>query len=219
MRAVVFVNGEVSDYAMLARWVQPGDYLVGADGGTRHILALGLKPDVVVGDLDSLPPATVEALAAQGVAIERHPVAKDQTDLELALDRALHDGAGEILLLGALGGRLDQTLANVLILAQRAWPATIRLAEGNQVAQLLRGGDRLVLPNTVGSTVSALAISPQVTGVTYHGLAYPLVNATLTLGSTRGVSNVISASPATITIATGFLLIVHTVEPGSAASI
>jgi thiamine pyrophosphokinase len=213
MRAVVFVNGNVTDYATLARWVKPGDYLVGADGGTRHMLALGLQPAVVVGDLDSLPPETVEALAAQGVVFERYSVAKDQTDLELAIDRAIGDGATEILMLGALGGRLDQTLANLLILAQREWPVPIRLAEENQVAQLMRDGEQLVLHDAIGSTVSALAISPQVTGVTYHGLAYPLVNATLTLGSTRGISNVIVTSPATISIATGLLLIVHTVEP------
>ena len=208
MRAVVFVNGEVRDYTALAAWLRPGDYLIGADGGTRHALALGLRPDAVVGDLDSLEPETVADLAAQGVQIERYPVAKDQTDLELAIEAGLKVGASEILLLGALGGRLDQTLANLLILAQRNWPVPLRLAEGDQLAQVLRSGECLTLHTAPGSTVSAIPLSTVVTGITYTGLEYPLVDATLAIGSTRGVSNVVATSPATVTIREGVLLVV-----------
>ena len=211
MRAVIFVNGLVTDYAALAAWLRPGDRLIGADGGTLHILALGKRPHTVVGDLDSLPPAIVADLIAQGVAVERHPVVKDQTDLELAIECALRDGASEILLLGALGGRLDQTLANLLILAQRNWPAPIRLAEGSQVAQVVRGGERLVLEDAVGSTFSVIPLSPEVTGITYSGMEYPLHNATLHMGSTRGVSNVVQSSPASVSIEGGMLLVVHTI--------
>jgi thiamine pyrophosphokinase len=212
MRAVVFVNGEVQDYTALAKWLRPGDHLIGADGGTRHMLALGLLPDAVVGDLDSLEPETVAKLIAQGVDIERYPVAKDQTDLELAIERGLRAGASEILLLGALGGRLDQTLANLLILAQRNWPVPLRLAEGNQLAQVLRSGETLTLHAAPGSTVSAIPLSAVVTGITYTGLEYPLEDATLTIGSTRGVSNVVASSPATITIDEGVLLVVCVIE-------
>jgi thiamine pyrophosphokinase len=209
MRAVVFVNGIVADYGALARRLRPDDYLIGADGGTRHILALGLTPQAVVGDLDSLDANTVAALERMAVEIDRFPVAKDQTDLELAIERGIAAGAGEILLLGALGGRLDQTLANLLILAQRLWPVPLRLAEGDEVAQVLRGGERIVLEVPVGSTVSAIPLSPLVTGITYTGLEYPLQDATLALGSTRGVSNVVAASPATVTIREGVLLVVY----------
>lgn len=212
MRAVVFVNGEVQDYTALARWLRPGDHLIGADGGTRHMLALGLMPDAVVGDLDSLEPETVAKLIAQGVDVERYPVAKDQTDLELAIERGLRAGASEILLLGALGGRLDQTLANLLILAQRNWPVPLRLAEGSQLAQVLRSGETLMLHAAPGSTVSAIPLSAVVTGITYTGLEYPLQDATLTIGSTRGVSNVVASSPATITIDEGVLLVVCVIE-------
>lgn len=212
MRAVVFVNGEVQDYTALARWLRPGDHLIGADGGTRHMLALGLMPDAVVGDLDSLEPETVAKLIAQGVDVERYPVAKDQTDLELAIERGLRAGASEILLLGALGGRLDQTLANLLILAQRNWPVPLRLAEGSQLAQVLRSGETLTLHAAPGSTVSAIPLSAIVTGITYTGLEYPLQDATLSMGSTRGVSNAVASSPATITIGEGVLLVVCVIE-------
>ena len=208
MRAVVFVNGVVDDYEALRRWLQPGDYLVCADGGTRHCLALGLTPDVVVGDLDSVDPPVLQQLAASGVRVERHPTDKDQTDLELAIEAALVAGADQVLLLGALGGRLDQTLANLLILAQRPWPVPIRLAEGRQIAQMLRSGQELTLDAPPGSTVSVLPLSAQVTGITYTGLKYALTGATLKLGSTRGISNLVVSSPVTIRIGTGLLLVV-----------
>jgi thiamine pyrophosphokinase len=213
MRAVVFVNGEVRDYATLARWLRPGDHLIGADGGTRHILALALTPDAVVGDLDSLEAESIAELIDRGVDIERYPTAKDQTDLELAIERGLRAGAEEILLLGALGGRLDQTIANLLILAQRNWPVPLRLAEGNQLAQVLRSGGRLTLHAAPGSTVSAIPLSATVTGITYSGLEYPLHDATLPIGSTRGVSNAVASLPATISIKEGVLLVVYVTEP------
>ena len=206
------MNGEVQDYSALARWLRPGDHLIGADGGTRHMLALGLMPDAVVGDLDSLEPETVAKLIAQGVDVERYPIAKDQTDLELAIERGLRAGASEILLLGAVGGRLDQTLANLLILAQRNWPVPLRLAEGSQLAQVLRSGETLMLHAAPGSTVSAIPLSAIVTGITYTGLEYPLQDATLSIGSTRGVSNFVASSPATITIDEGVLLVVCVIE-------
>jgi thiamine pyrophosphokinase len=205
---VIFVNGKVDDPRELERWLAPGDYLVGADGGTRHLLALGLHPHVVVGDLDSLDPATVADLQAASVEFERHRRDKDQTDLELAVQRALRAGADEILLLGALGGRLDQALANVLLLARGDWPAPIRLVQGDQVAQVLQGPGRLELTLPLGSTVSVVPISAEVVGITYEGLLYPLRGATLSLGSTRGVSNEVVGQPVTIAIDRGTLLVI-----------
>jgi thiamine pyrophosphokinase len=166
-----------------------------------------------VGDLDSLEPELVDQLVAAGTKVERHPVSKDATDLELAIERAIRDGAQEIMLVGALGGRLDQALANVLILAQREWPAAISLVEEDQVATLLRGGETLTLTAAVGATVSLLPLSAQVTGISYQGLLYPLTDATLMLGSTRGISNVVAEQPATVQIATGLALVVQTVAP------
>jgi thiamine pyrophosphokinase len=210
MRSVIFVNGEVTDYAPLRAWLRADDYLVCADGGLRHCLAVGRTPHAVVGDLDSAEPELIKQLATQGMVIERHPPAKDKTDLELAVEFALRKGADELLLLGALGGRLDQTVANLLLLAGSNWPVPIAIAEGEQLAQVLRSGERLVLTAPIGSTVSVLALSAEVTGITYTGLEYPLENFTLVLGSTRGVSNVIVHAPATIQIDDGLLLVVQT---------
>ncbi len=209
MRAVIFINGTINDYASVAQWLRADDYCVAADGGARHAVALGRRLDAVVGDMDSLELEVVEQLAQSGVQIERYPVAKAQTDLELAIEFALRQDVAEILLIGAVGDRLDQTLANLLILAQREWPVPLTLVEGNQIAQLVRPGAVVTLQAGVGDTVSALPLSDSVTGITYTGMRYPLLDATLHLGSTRGISNEVAIAPATVAIATGRLLMIQ----------
>jgi thiamine pyrophosphokinase len=210
MRATIFVNGVIPDLSTVQRWVREGDDLIAADGGARHAVAMGLRPRVVVGDLDSVEPELVKALAAQGVEFEKHPAAKNKTDLELAIERAIRDGAQEIFLVGALGGRLDQSLANVLLMAQQDWPATIHLVDANEIATVIHGGESMTLEATPGSTVSLLPLSAEVTGITYTGMLYPLDNATLALGSTRGVSNEVVSHPATVQIKTGIALVIQT---------
>ena len=212
MRAVVFVNGELADYDAAARWLHCDDYLVAADGGARHMEALGLSPHVIVGDLDSIDEDLLARFQEEGATVEKHPSAKDATDLELAIARAISDGATEILLIGALGGRLDQTLANLLVLAQQDRNVPLAVADGDQLARVLRGPQQLTLKGPTGGYVSALALSKEVTGVTYQGLEYPLVNATLRLGSTRGVSNTLASSPAQISIEEGILLVTQQIR-------
>ena len=209
MRAVVFVNGDIADYAALARWLHKDDYLIAADGGARHMEILGLSPAVIVGDLDSIDSALLLRMQEEGADVEQHPAAKDATDLELAIARAVRDGATEILLLGAVGGRLDQTIANLLILAQKNWAVPLTIAEGDQLARVLRGRQSVTLSGPTGGYVSAVALSEEVTGVTYRGLEYPLENATLRLGSTRGVSNTMLSSPAQVSIESGILLVIQ----------
>ena len=209
MRAVIFVNGVINDYSQLVRRLRPDDYLIAADGGARHCAALGLRPAVLVGDLDSIAPDLLADYERAGVVIERHPPRKDETDLDLAVRRAVADGATEILLLGALGGRLDQTLANFLLPARRDWPVPVLLADGRQIVRVLRGGESVTLYGAPGAIVSAVPLSAEVTGITYTGLEYPLTGATLHLGSTQGVSNRMNRESATIRIADGILLVVQ----------
>ncbi len=230
MRAIIFVNGTVADYATLDRSLQPDDYLIAADGGVHHCLAIGRTPHALIGDLDSVDPATVEKLAEQDVFVERHPAAKNATDLELALDHALalHNHSipfppsyapstpttvAAIILVGAMGGRVDQMLGNVLILAQRDWPLPVMLLDGHVQAQVVRPGLPVTLTATTGDTVSALPLSDTVTGITYSGMDYPLVDHTLQLGSTRGMSNKVASTPATVQIDSGRLLLVEELKP------
>lgn len=209
MRAVLFANGHLSDSISARCRLLPDDLILCADGGSHHALTLGLRPNLVVGDLDSLSAADHARLDQLGCAIEQHPADKDATDLELALHAARRLGADQILLLAALGGRLDQELANLLLLASPQFAdLQLSLADGEQTAWVVR--DSLKVAGRPGDILSVLALSPQVEGLTYHGgLRWPLHDFTLAFGSSRGVSNEMIAPTATISLRRGVLLAVH----------
>ncbi len=209
MRILLFANGDLPDPEAARARVRPDDYILCADGGAHHALALGLTPDRVIGDLDSLDPALLARLQAQGVSFEQHPVDKDATDLELALEAARQLGAEEVLLLGALGGRLDQQLANLALLASPAFAGLrLSLGHGRTTTWIVR--DRITLGGAAGDTLSVLALSPSVEGLTYHhGLRWPLHDFTLPFGSSRGISNQLTASHAEISLRHGVLLVIH----------
>ncbi len=208
-RAVIFANGEFQHPNTNIPFLYPDDYLIAADGGARHCRALNLTPHLLIGDLDSTSLAEAAALKAAGAQISQYPTRKDQTDLELALDWAIQNGFTDILILGALGGRWDQTLANLLLPALPAFgPARIQLVDGAQQINLLRGPGSLILSGVPGDTVSLIPIGGEVRGVTTTGLEYPLANGRLAFGSTLGVSNRLTAPEATITLQEGFLVCV-----------
>ena len=117
--AVVFLDGEYGDPAWYRALAARADILLAADGGAAFLAAAGVTPEAVVGDFDSLDDVAAAALRAQGVEFVRHPVRKDVTDGELAVEEALRRGAGELLLAGATGA-LDHTLGHLAILRRLA---------------------------------------------------------------------------------------------------
>jgi thiamine pyrophosphokinase len=137
-RIIVFVNGVFTQPDRLREWLRSTDRIYCADGGTMHALSLGLTPHVVVGDLDSLPPELIPRLESSGVTIHRYPRAKDQTDLELTLDYAVKENPDEIVLVSAMGGRIDQMLANIFLLTRDAY-RHIRMTLVNEGAVGNRG--------------------------------------------------------------------------------
>jgi thiamine pyrophosphokinase len=209
-RIVIFANGIMSRPNLILARLRPTDRIYCADGGTRHALALGLTPQAIIGDLDSLSPDIVAEMEAAKVAIHRHPVGKGQTDLELALNLAVAEKPDEILLLTALGGRLDQMLANILLLARPEYaPVRLILADGPYWAMLLRGHQSMTIPGQPGDTLSLIPLTPTVSRVSLTGVAWPLEKATLSLGSTLTISNTLTTSQAMVQIGEGLVLVVH----------
>jgi thiamine pyrophosphokinase len=195
--------------------VRQGDLVLGADGGAAQALAWGLEPHVVIGDMDSLPDPERSRLEARGCRFVVHPRAKDETDLELALGYAAGQGAQDIVILGALGGRLDHTLANVLLLALPVLDGLqVRIAAGQQEAFLVRSGESLALEGNAGDLVSLLPLGGDARGVTTRGLAWALRDDTLRFGSSRGVSNEMTAATARIEVEEGHVLVVHAPPQG-----
>lgn len=191
----------------------PDAPIVAADSGVDTALALGLRVDVVVGDLDSASPEGLVAAEAAGARIVRHPVAKDATDLVLAMEEAigLLDGEGErtVIVLGGDGGRLDHLLAGSLALADPAWASvTVRAHLGPATVHVLHGPASRELGGALGDLVSLVPVGGPATGVRTGGLVYPLRGEALDPGTTRGVSNVIESLPATVALEAGCLLAV-----------
>ena len=210
-KTIIFANGKPTiDLSEIPPLIEPGDTIICADGGAVHALAAGLTPDLIVGDLDSLPQDVQVMMRAREVEIESHSAKKDQTDLELALAAAIERGADEILLLTVLGGRLDQHLANILLLARPEWAGVrLSLAEGNQRAWLLRGPDALSIRGRPGDTLSLLPLSPEVKGLDIENVEWPLQNKTISLGSTLTISNVFRADTVTFRIREGIALAIQ----------
>ncbi|MBN1991196.1 MAG: thiamine diphosphokinase [Anaerolineae bacterium] len=209
-RIVIFANGILNRPDLLRPRLRPTDRIFCADGGTQHALALGLTPHAIIGDLDSLPPELVSRMEAEGVAIHRHPARKDQTDLELAFELAMAQQPDEILLLTALGGRLDQMLANILLLTRPEYAAAqLALADGPYWATLVRSRQSLTISGRPGDTLSLIPLTPLVSRVTLTGVTWPLEKASLSLGSTFTISNALAAPQAALQIGEGLVLVVH----------
>ena len=191
--------------------VRAADLVIAADGGACRLLGLGIAPHYLVGDLDSLSQETVARLTSAGCQLQHHPADKDATDTELAIELALDQGATDIDLVGATGGaRLDHSLANVLLLAAD-WPAgaRLRLVEATATAQVVRAGQSVDVPGTVGDIVALLPLAGPASGITTRGLRYALAGEDLAFGRARGVSNVMTAPVASISLAAGLLLVIH----------
>jgi len=208
-RAVVFANGELINPQAVHTLLQPDDMLVAADGGYLHMQTLGLKPNLLIGDLDSLPAAEVESLRAAGVELEIYPREKDATDLELALARVAARGVHEIRVVAALGGRLDQTLANLYLLEMDELKGIdVRLDDGHEEILIIR--HKASVTGTPGDTLSLLSMEGCSKGVTTQGLKYPLKGETLCPSRSRGISNVMLETEAVIEVRSGALLCIHT---------
>lgn len=204
----LFANSPLPEADSVPPLIKSEDFLVAVDGGLRHLVRVGLVPDLIIGDLDSAEPEQVKKFRNLNVEVRQFAEEKDQTDLELAVFAALEMQPARIRIVGALGGRLDQTLANIFMLTKPELSnADIRLVDPSQEAFLIRQSAQLA--GQAGQRVSLLPLNGQVDGIRTSGLKYPLNNETLYPDQTRGISNVMESDLAAITIGQGVLLCIH----------
>ena len=207
-RIIIFANGELPDRDKARSLIQNDDYIICADGGTRHALALDLKPDLVIGDMDSARKDELQRLTESNVPLELFSHDKNETDLELAIQRAIEMNPEQILILAALGGRLDQTLANIALLADPRLSAfDVQLDDG--VEQVLLCRDQVQIHGRPGDLVSLIPWQGSVSKVETENLKWALQEETLYPDKTRGISNEMTAETASVSSVSGLLLVVH----------
>lgn len=209
MSVLIFANGDMPEIDWVRPYLDRASAVVAADGGVYHVLRTGRFPDVVVGDMDSIGQDVLAELQQMQIKLDDHPREKDETDLELALLYAAKQYAErEILVFGVLGGRLDQTLANILLLAHpELRHKRVRLVEKHQRAWIVH--DQTNIRGRVGDTVSLIPLGGNVHIAHTEHLKWPLIDETLSFGPARGVSNVLTAENGRVVLKHGQLLCIH----------
>ena len=208
-KTIIIGAGRLGDQAFFRKKIaEVGESLiVCCDGGARHLRTMGIDPDVIIGDMDSIDPGQLAEYVRQEIKIIRYPVNKDFTDTELALDYALSLKPAAVYIWGALGGRIDHTLANVFLLRGRRKRGTvIYLVE---YCESFVVDKETLFIDAIGQTVSLIALSPKVAGITLTGFLYPLTEETLTMGPSRGISNIVNETCAHIQVRSGNLLVIR----------
>jgi thiamine pyrophosphokinase len=206
-RIIIFANGDLPDLEKARALLQEDDFIIAADGGTRHALALGKNPNIIIGDLDSAT-FDLRPLTEKGTQVIRLSQDKNETDLELAIQHALILNPEQIIILAALGGRLDQTLGNIALLSDsQLVPCTLYLDDGIEEVFFCR--DHVQIDGKTGDTVSLIPWQGEVAGILTTNLKWRLQDETLYPHKTRGISNEMTSETAIIQIESGLLLIVH----------
>ena len=209
-KIVILSGGTIDNPEFIRKKLVEIDYpiIICADGATRHLRSLGIVPSVIIGDMDSVDERDLEEYGAKGSTILTYPSAKDETDTELALHYALDLNPEEIWIFGALGGRIDHTLANLSLLVT-ATKRGVSAKIIDEACEIFMVVERVTLEGEGGQTVSLLPVSSRVTGVTLDGFEYPLHNAVMEIGKPYGISNTLLGERGTISIATGHLLVIR----------
>ena len=212
LTAFIFANGSTDDGPFVQRELAtaPDAWVIAVDGGARQAQYYSRHIATVIGDLDSLDDDEIAHLKKQGSDIHRFPPEKDETDLELALLFAAQNKVSRVRVFSALGGRLDQTLSNIYLLALPPLRnLDVRIIAGKQQAWLIYPGDNTI-HGEKGDTISLIPIAGEAHGIRTGNLYYPLRDETLRFGPARGVSNVIQSETANVYFTDGVLLVVHT---------
>jgi len=207
-RTIILANGELPDLSLARLLLHADDYVICADGGIHYALALDLIPDLIIGDLDSADEEALQKFKDQDVKVESFPRDKNETDLELAIQRAMERNPTQIVIVAGLGGRLDQTLANITLLTDlRLSAVQVRLDDGLEEIFLCR--DQATVYGKRGDIVSLLPWQGPVSEVQTTNLKWTLDKETLYPNKTRGISNEMTGDDASISIGSGLLFIVH----------
>ena len=208
-RAVIISHGKVINKEFFIKMIKESDYVIAANGGSKHAKSFGLIPDVIIGDLDSISKKDYLFFLNNGSDFKKYSPIKDKTDIHLALEYAMECGFKEILLLCVFGDRLDHMLANIFLL-MRAVEADINIKMVDEFHEIILICKLGRIEGNVGDIVSLIPLTPTVSGIKLTGLKFAPKKGRLKMTETLGISNVLTKKSATITINKGKLLLIKT---------
>jgi len=207
MKCIIISSGSFGDYNWARKIIGKHDFIICADGGARHIFNMGITPQIILGDFDSIDMATKRYYLEKEVKFIEFPKDKDFTDTELAVEYAIEHGAKDITLMGVIGSRMDHTLANISILL----PLSVRgiharIVDENNEIVLTR--ESISISGNPGELLSIIPLSERVEGLCLTGMEYPLDNATIKFGSSIGISNRFLSDNAKVDFESGTILLI-----------
>lgn len=211
MKVCIVLNGTVNDYEVTKQIIEKEnyDYIIGADGGCNHLNSMGILPNYVIGDLDSIDKSLIEYYENHDIIFKKFPTHKDQTDSEICVYLAKSLGATQIDFVGALGGRMDHALANIgFMYYVYQMGIEPRILTSEEEIFIIHN-DKKIIKGKKGDTISIIALKGDVLGVTLEKLEYPLDRAKVTYLSPLGISNVMLEDECVITVEDGYLLVVR----------
>lgn len=205
MTAAIICHGSITDFEFHRRLIEQCSLIICADGGTLYAKRMNVQPDVIIGDFDSCSRGFVEGY--KGVQVIEYPSEKNETDAHLAVEYALSKGEKHIILLGATGTRLDHTLVNIgLLLNILAAGARGEIINEHNRVGIIKSSTCI---KGKGKLVSLVPCGGDAKGITLRGFKYPLRDYTLKMGSSRGVSNILTQDTGYIDIKEGTLLVIQ----------
>ncbi|WKY42983.1 thiamine diphosphokinase [Eubacteriaceae bacterium ES2] len=208
MRVIIFSNGEYHDPEFYRRKLMEnhGSIVIGADGGANFLKNIDVCPDYLVGDMDSIS-AEVLRYYEQKVTIERYPVVKDQTDTEIAIEKAIDLGADEVIIYGGTGDRIDHSLGNIYLLS-RLLEKGIRGCIVNEKQEIYMIDDEIKFSYPIQTVISLLPVDGLAQAIYIDGFLYPVENGKMTIFEPYGISNMTNAEEQSIRVGSGKLLVI-----------
>nr|WP_300005822.1 thiamine diphosphokinase [Tissierella sp.] len=208
MKGLIISSGEIKDYKLLKQTSSESDYIVCADGGVNHLLKVGMVPDMVIGDLDSIGEDELSIIKKKNIKINEFPQMKDETDTELCVEHLIQKGIRDITLMGVTGSRMDHTIANIYLLKKiyiKGAKASV-INENNRIYYL---EGELDLKRRDGYYISIIPLTEKGAVVSLSGFLYPLESELIEFSSTRGISNKIIDNFGRIKIHKGQAIIIE----------
>lgn len=206
MKTIIICNGDITDYEYCKNIISSADYIICADGGTKHAYKMGIKPDLIIGDFDSSNKVYIEYYKTLGIKCEKYPIEKDKSDSHICILKAL-EFSDEIVLMGATGSRLDHTLANISLL-KLGVDKGVKIYIADKQNKIYLINKNITIRGKPGEYFSVIPLTQRVEGISISGAKYDLNDAVMEIGNPYGTSNEFREENVEIKIKNGYLLVI-----------